>query len=71
MINAELIEELQKYPLDMPICINDCMDFVEEGQSDTILVKRGVYHCYPFTKNDVIEYLNLEMKNKEYWNNNV
>ena len=67
MRNAELIEELQKYPLDMPICINDCMDFTEAGESDAIVVGRSIYHCFPFTKNDVIEYLNLEMKHKEYW----
>ena len=68
MTVKELIEELRAYPQDLPISINDCMDF-SESIGDTIEVSRKQYIRFPFTDKDRFDYINLEVKDKEYWDN--
>lgn len=64
----DLINELNKWPQDMPITINECMDF-SESCGETISVTKKQYIGFPFTEKDKFDYINLEIKDKEYWNN--
>lgn len=66
MTNRELIEILKKFPLDMPITINECMDFTEMD-NDTIKVSKRAYIDFPFTETDTFNYINLEIRDKAYW----
>jgi len=54
----DLIDELEKMPQDLPVCIDDYMGFVEASEK-TIIVERKSYVCFPFTDNDTFEYINL------------
>lgn len=67
MTVKNLIEELEKWPKDMPVTINDCMEYTEVFYT-TIELKKKQYIGFPFTENDKFEYINLEIKDKEYWN---
>lgn len=66
MTVKQLIEKLKEYPEDMPVTINECMDF-SESIGETIVVKENVYMCFPYSDNDRFNYLNLEIRDKEYW----
>ena len=57
-----LITELEKYDMDLPVCINDCMGFVEATE-ETIKVEHKKYICFPFSDCDEFNYINL--KNNE------
>lgn len=59
MTVEQLIEELQKWPQDLPICIDDYMGFVEANE-DCIQIEQKVYQCFPFTENDRFKYINLK-----------
>ena len=67
MTVADLIQELKKYPENMPITIDGCIDF-SETVGNTIRVSKQEYICFPFTQNDRFSYINLEIADKEYWN---
>lgn len=66
MTVKQLIEELEKYPENMPVTINECMDF-SESVGETIILSKKMYICFPYTDKDKFEYLNLEIADKEYW----
>ena len=68
MTVKQLIEKLKEYPEDMPVTINECMDFYESIE-DTITLNKRVYMCFPYSDNDKFTYLNLEIADKEYWEN--
>lgn len=55
----DLINELSKYDLDTPICINDYMGFIESTE-DCIKVESKQYICFPFTDCDKFNYINLK-----------
>lgn len=61
-----LINKLKEYPMDMPITLNECMDF-SESVGDTIKVTKRRYIGFPFTEEDQFDYVNLEIADKEYW----
>ena len=56
----QLIEELQKYPEDMPVATLGDIDWYAKDQPNWIEVKRCVWtHCnYPYDKED-FAYVNL------------
>lgn len=58
MTIAELIKELKRFPQDMPICINENMDFVNSFMP-TIKVEEKIYTTFPFTELDTFKYINL------------
>lgn len=62
----DLINELQKYDMDLPICINDYIGFVEANEK-TIKITQHKYITFPFTENDEFSYVNLT--SKEFDNN--
>ena len=66
MTVKQLIEKLKEYPEDMPVTINECMDF-SESIGETIVIKENVYMCFPYSDNDRFNYLSLEIRDKEYW----
>lgn len=59
MTVKDLINELQKYDEDLPICIDDYMGFVEANEK-TIEVEHKKYICFPFTETDEFNYINLK-----------
>lgn len=61
----DLIEKLNRYDPELPICIDDYMGFIEVNE-ETIKVEKHKYACFPFTKNDEFSYINL--KSKEFDN---
>ena len=63
MTVAELIKELKQFPQDMPICINENMDFVNSFMP-TIKVEEEVYATFPFTEHDTFKYINLTSINE-------
>ena len=65
MTVKELINELQKMPLDLPVCINDYMGFIEANEK-TITVEKKRYITFPFTKTDEFEYVNLKGQKFDY-----
>lgn len=62
----DLIRELKKYPEDMPITIDECMNF-SETIGNTIKVSKQEYCGFPFTDKDRFDYVNLEIADKKYW----
>ena len=64
----QLIEKLKEYTEDMPVTINEFMDFYESIE-DTITLNKRVYMCFPYSDYDKFTYLNLEIADKEYWEN--
>jgi len=66
MYIKNLIKELEKYPQDMPVAINKCIDFTDMNE-DNISINKCTFHCFPFTAADKFEYVNLEVKDEEYW----
>jgi hypothetical protein len=58
MTVKDLINKLEKYNPDLPICLNDNIDFIEMNE-ETIKVEKHKYACFPFTDNDEFEYISL------------
>ena len=58
MTVGDLVNELQKFDADLPVCIDDNMGFVEANEK-TIDVEYKKYRCFPFTKSDEFMYVNL------------
>lgn len=58
MTVGDLIEKLNKYDSNLPVCINDYMGFIEANE-ETIKVEKHKYACFPFTENDEFVYVNL------------
>lgn len=63
MTVRDLIEELEKYDGNLPICIDDYMGFIEASEK-CINVERKKYITFPFTESDNFIYINL--KGNEY-----
>ena len=63
----DLIEKLSTLPQDLPITINNCIDFTELG-GNTITIEKKQYICFPYTDSDKFDYINLKIDNVEYWN---
>lgn len=61
MTVSDLIQELQKYDGNLPICINDYIGFVEASE-ESIKVEQKKYICFPFTECDEFAYVNLKGK---------
>lgn len=61
MTVQQLIDELQKYPKDMPIAVYDNIDWIDKDKPDTIQVQNRVWidSNYPYDKPDFL-YINLE-----------
>lgn len=61
MTVQQLINELQKYPKDMPITIYDDINWENKDISDIIQVQKRVWtnSNYPYDKPDFL-YINLE-----------
>lgn len=61
MTVQQLINELQKYPKDMPIAIYDDIDWIDKDIPDTIQIQKRVWihNNYPYDKPDFL-YINLE-----------
>ena len=55
---GELIERLEKYDKKLPIAVDDDIGFAE-AYMENIIIERKKYLCFPFTKNDEFEYVNL------------
>ena len=68
MTVKDLIEDLSAWPQDLPITINECMDF-SESCGETIVINKKQYIGFPFTDKDRFDYISLEIKDKEYWDN--
>ena len=58
MTVRDLIEKLQQYDENLPICINDYMGFVE-ALEDSIKIEKKKYRTFPFTDTDEFNYINL------------
>ena len=65
MTVKDLIKELMKYDLNMPVCINDYMGFAEAGE-ETIKVEKHKYITFPFTDNDEFDYISLKGQKFDY-----
>lgn len=65
MIVKDLIDELKKMPQDWPVCINDCMGFVERMEK-VITVEKKQYITFPFTETDKFYYVNLKGQKFDY-----
>ena len=59
MTVRDLIEELEKYDGNLPICIDDYMGFAEMNEK-CIDVERKKYITFPFTESDEFIYINLK-----------
>ena len=59
MTVKDLINELQKYDADLPVCINDNMGFIEATEK-TINIELKKYICFPFTECDEFNYISLK-----------
>lgn len=61
MTVQQLIDELQKYPKDMPIAVYDNIDWIDKDKLDIIQVQKRiwVHNNYPYDKPDFL-YINLE-----------
>ena len=62
MTVKDLIQELNKYDENLPVCINDYMGFIEANEI-TIKVEHKKYICFPFSDTDEFSYINLKGKN--------
>ena len=51
-----LIEELNKYDENLPVCINDFIETLEYN----IKVEKKKYITFPFTRGDEFDYVNLK-----------
>ena len=67
MLNLELIKLLKKFPYDMPVAINDCIDFTTVNDKKAIGAQKKEFATYPFTDSDKFNYINLTISDKEYW----
>jgi len=65
MTVSDLIQELQKYDGNLPICINDYMGFVEASEN-SIKVEKKKYITFPFTDTDEFNYINLKGQEFDY-----
>lgn len=65
MTVSDLIQELQKYDGNLPICINDYMGFVEASEK-SIKVEKKKYITFPFTDTDEFNYINLKGQEFDY-----
>lgn len=61
MTVQQLIEELQKWPQDMPIAVYDNINWIDKNKPDIIQVQNRVWvdSNYPYDKPDFL-YINLE-----------
>lgn len=61
MTVQQLIEELQKWPQDMPIAVYDDINWISKNIPDVIQVQNRVWvdNNYPYDKPDFL-YINLE-----------
>ena len=61
MTVQQLINELQKYPKDMPIAVYDNIDWIYKDKPDIIQVQKRIWihNNYPYDKPDFL-YINLE-----------
>ena len=61
MTVAQLIEELQKFPQDMPIAINDDISWVTKENPHHIFIERctWIHSNWPYDKPE-FDYINLE-----------
>ena len=59
MTIKKLIQKLEEYNPELPVCINDYMGFVEMNE-ESIKVEKKNYICFPFTETDKFEYVNLK-----------
>ncbi len=61
MTVQQLIDELQKYPKDMPIAVYDNIDWIDKDKPDIIQVQKRIWihNNYPYDKPDFL-YINLE-----------
>ena len=61
MTVQQLIEELQKWPQDMPIAVYDNINWIDKDKPDIIQVQNRVWvdSNYPYDKPDFL-YINLE-----------
>lgn len=59
MTIKELIQKLEEYNPELPVCINDYMGLVEMNE-ESIKVEKKNYICFPFTETDKFEYVNLK-----------
>lgn len=58
MVVKDLIDKLKQFDLQLPVCIDDYMGFVEMNE-ETIQVEKKKYIAFPFTKTDEFDYINL------------
>ena len=65
MTVKELIEKLQEFDEDLPVCINDYMGFVEASE-ESIKIEKKRYICFPFTATDSFDYVNLKGQEFDY-----
>jgi len=63
MTVKDLINKLERYNPDLPICINDYMGFIE-AHEETIKIEHKKYITFPFTNEDEFNYINL--RSNEY-----
>ena len=61
MTVQQLIDELQKYPKDMPIAVYDNIDWIDKDKPDIIQVQKRIWihNNYLYDKPDFL-YINLE-----------
>ena len=61
MTVQQLIEEVQKWPQDMPIAVYDNINWIDKNKPDIIQVQNRVWvdSNYPYDKPDFL-YINLE-----------
>jgi hypothetical protein len=65
MTVKELINELEQYDGNLPICIDDYMGFVEATEK-TIKVEHKKYITFPFSDGDEFNYINLKSQKFDY-----
>ena len=65
MTVKDLINELEKMPPDLPVCIDDYMGFIEANEK-TIKVEKKSFICFPFTEIDEFKYVNLKGQKFDY-----
>ena len=61
MTVKELIEKVQEFDEDLPVCINDYSDFAEAYENN-IAAERKRYICFPFADTDSFDYVNLKVQ---------
>lgn len=65
MTVKDLIQELEQYDENLPICIDDYISFIETN-ANTIKVEHKKYINFPFTDSDEFNYINLKSQKFDY-----